>query len=104
MGKYWVRRGIIKGVHIVPMSGLASLTVSGQEVLCENPHAFRAFDDCYGDVVDGFSVDHSKLVGKDIVYSTDEFNVLAGFTPSERWDEKWPSFHVEVGEEKEVEV
>jgi hypothetical protein len=79
-------KGTLNAFHGSWMSGLATLVIDGQPVMCENGATVRALHNCFGDVIAaGHTVDSSAFAGKEIVYSVDDMGVLIGFTPTDEW-------------------
>jgi hypothetical protein len=65
---------------------MATITISGKHIPCENGATVRALRDAFGDCVigPGHTVSTSAFVGKDIVYVWDDMGLmLGGFQPTE---------------------
>jgi len=111
-----IYRGIIEGFHGSWGSGLGHLIVSGQAIPCDNGSTVRALEACFGNVIgEGHMVNNSNerardsegkflpgrgFIGRDIVYSYDEFGlVLGGFTPTDDFIDRHVDATIpEVGE------
>lgn len=80
-----MNQGIIDAFGGSYGSGIATIVIDGQPVMCENTSTVRALDACFGDVItDAHSVNEKAFVGQRIVFSMDNMGLLDGFTP---WDE-----------------
>jgi hypothetical protein len=63
-------------------SGLATISLEGIPVLCENCSTIRALDEAFGDVIlPNHSVNLQQIVGKYVVYSVGEFGLLDWVRP-----------------------
>lgn len=85
-----------------PMSGLWTMSFdNGDTVFVESGTGVRALAACF-DAHEGTGDLLEKVIGQEIVYSVDAFNILYGFTPANEWE--GPEIPEEGIEEKEVEI
>jgi hypothetical protein len=81
-----MNQGIIDSFGGSYGSGLATLVINGQPVMCENTGTVRALDACFGDVItDAHSVDEKPFVGQRIVFEVDNVGILEWFAPWDKW-------------------
>lgn len=68
-------------------SGLGFLVFDdGTAIPCENAATVRALEDCFGNVIaSGHAASSDSFSGREIVYSIDDFGMLLGFVPAEKW-------------------
>jgi hypothetical protein len=74
--------GVITGFSSSYSSGIATIYINKEPVLCENTPTVRALDDCFGDVISSdHSVDVEAIIGREICYEVDSLNILEWFAP-----------------------
>lgn len=66
-------------------SGLATLEVDGVPIPCESGPTGRALGGCFDAIGEAHTINSAKFVGREVVYSVDDFGLLLGFTPVEDW-------------------
>jgi hypothetical protein len=80
-----IRIGTIVGLGGSWQSGLAHLQFKdGTVVRCENTATVRALEAAFGNVIGpGHTINNETggHVGQEVYYSTDDFGILAAFTP-----------------------
>jgi len=76
------QQGVITGFQGSFGSGIATLSVDGVPVYCENGPTVQALNACFGCIADGHTVDVSALIGQTIAYTTDDLGMLESFAPA----------------------
>jgi hypothetical protein len=80
------QRGVISGIAGHPMSGLWSLVFEdGSLVHIGSGMGVRALASAFG-ATEGSGDLEFKIIGQEIVYSTDFMGVMEGFTPIDEWE------------------
>ena len=80
------QRGVISDIQGHPMSGLWSLAFEdGSLVHIGSGMGVRALASAFG-ATEGSGDLEFKIIGQEIVYSTDFMGVMEGFTPIDEWE------------------